>query len=574
MRKTLRISLLSMLLMLCTGAMAQTVVTIDFDTDYQTLFPTLPGVSTSTGDNQHDGDFNEATTSEAVNGVTVTVSAKSETATNANRIWSGSPRLRMYSGTFTVTGKDITQIVFTDNGKFNMSTETGTLTDKTWVGKADEVVFAVGGNTQLKKIEVTLGGEVINPDDMVKTLYTEPFTSNEGQFTIENKVLPEDLSYVWKFNSYGAVASAFANSTSYETESWLISPVMDLSKATETVIEFTHAVNKFSTIEAAKEQTTVLVKVGEGDWEPLEGVVYPAEQSWTFVENSIDVSKKFDGKKVQVAFKYVSTAESAGTWEIKPFTLKGKGEISIEAVEQPATPVASIAALLAGENQTNIELSLMNTQVLFNDGNYIYVRQGSSALCLYQMPQALKDALTTNALVSGTLRCDYEVYKGLPEVKVNKYTDAATLTAAEVEGNEAAPVEAVLADVKAGKHVCDLVTVKATLVKDVKLKEDGTVQSTTYYLQDDDDNEVLVVNNGKNLNKLEEGDEVIVTGIVNTANGVFQLKLTKNAESTSGISSLTADGKKQGAIYNLAGQRVAAAKQGLFVRDGKKFIVK
>ena len=129
-------------------------IVFDFDNDYATLFPTLKGgVSSSDSD---AGDFTETTSSIEIEGVTVIVSAKEEGKTNNNRIWTSAPRLRMYSGTFTVTGKDIVKIEFTANSNFNLSTETGTLDGKTWTGKADEVVFAVTKNTQINKIVVTL----------------------------------------------------------------------------------------------------------------------------------------------------------------------------------------------------------------------------------------------------------------------------------------------------------------------------------------------------------------------------------------------------------------------------------
>jgi hypothetical protein len=129
-------------------------IVFDFDNDYATLFPTLKGgVSSSDSD---AGDFTETTSSIEIEGVTVIVSAKEEGKTNNNRIWTSAPRLRMYSGTFTVTGKDIVKIEFTANSNFNLSTETGTLDGKTWTGKADEIVFAVSKNTQINKIVVTL----------------------------------------------------------------------------------------------------------------------------------------------------------------------------------------------------------------------------------------------------------------------------------------------------------------------------------------------------------------------------------------------------------------------------------
>ena len=162
MTKTLRLSLLSMLVMLC-GSMFAQQVTLDFDNDYATLFPTLTGTSST---DSHDGDFTEATTSTAVNGVTVTVAPDAEAKT-PSRIWSSAPRLRMYSGSFTVSGKSISKIEFTGhNTNFNLSTTTGTLDGKTWTGKADQVVFAVSKNTQINKIVVTLGegGDTPDPD--------------------------------------------------------------------------------------------------------------------------------------------------------------------------------------------------------------------------------------------------------------------------------------------------------------------------------------------------------------------------------------------------------------------------
>ena len=167
MKKTLRFVFVAMMAMIGLNGYAQGV-TIDFDNDYATLFPTLTGVSSSESD---AGNFTGATTSTAVSGFTVTVTP-AEDAKTPSRIWSSAPRLRMYSGTFTVSGKGIKKIEFTGHAtNFNISTSTGTLDGKTWTGEADEVVFAVAKNTQINKI-------VINGDDS-GTEPTEP-TVKEG----------------------------------------------------------------------------------------------------------------------------------------------------------------------------------------------------------------------------------------------------------------------------------------------------------------------------------------------------------------------------------------------------------
>ena len=52
------------------------------------------------------------------------------------------------------------------------------------------------------------GGETPDPDENV-TLYSETFGTNQGAFTIDNKVLPEGTTYVWAFASgYGMKATA------------------------------------------------------------------------------------------------------------------------------------------------------------------------------------------------------------------------------------------------------------------------------------------------------------------------------------------------------------------------------
>lgn len=165
MNKFLRLTLVAILALVWGGVNAQTV--FDFDNDYKTLFPKLPGVSSGTSSN--DGDFTEATTCE-VDGVKITVSAKAS-GTNENRIWSGSPRLRMYTGTLTVeapAGKKLNSIMFTaKSGKFNITPDKGTLTETTWEGSESTVVFTVNGNTQIKNITVYIDGE--KPVDISNT---------------------------------------------------------------------------------------------------------------------------------------------------------------------------------------------------------------------------------------------------------------------------------------------------------------------------------------------------------------------------------------------------------------------
>lgn len=171
MNKLLRYSLSVIFAFVASVSFAQT--TFDFDKDYKTLFPNLPGVSSM---ESNDGDFNEATTC-TVDGIAVTVSAKEEGNPNANRIWTSSARLRMYSGTLTIQapeGKQITKIDIAQK-KWNANTkvDNGTI-DKTgnWTGSANKVVYSIAGNTQIKTMTVTLG-EGGTPQPPVEITYTD-----------------------------------------------------------------------------------------------------------------------------------------------------------------------------------------------------------------------------------------------------------------------------------------------------------------------------------------------------------------------------------------------------------------
>lgn len=163
MYKKLRYGLIALLAFVGLTASAQGVV-FDFDNDYATLFPDL-GLSDGSGSDA--GDINKDITSTAISGFTITVSAKEEEATNPNRLWNGTNRLRVYSGTITVSGSGIESIEFTW-GKNNITTKTGELKGNVWSGNANTVVFTVLGNTQISKI--VINGNAVAPTETEEDL--------------------------------------------------------------------------------------------------------------------------------------------------------------------------------------------------------------------------------------------------------------------------------------------------------------------------------------------------------------------------------------------------------------------
>lgn len=163
-----------------------------------------------------------------------------------------------------------------------------------------------------------------------KVLLDESFATNQGAFTIDNKVMPSELTYVWNHDDRNGgymKASGHINKPTpvdYATESWLISPELDLTTATTATLTFDHAVNFAKDMQT--QQTLWVKEVGTENWEQVTIATYPAGNSWDFISSgNIDLSAQ-KGKKVQLGFKYVSTDQGAATWEIKNVKVVADGK--------------------------------------------------------------------------------------------------------------------------------------------------------------------------------------------------------------------------------------------------------
>lgn len=143
----------------------------------------------------------------------------------------------------------------------------------------------------------------------------EGLTDGQGDFVVEDKVLPSDLDYVWAWSgSYGMKASAYLNNTNYAAESWLISPAIDLSQLTSATLTFEQAGNFFSDMQA---DCSVLVSTDRQKWTPLTLDVWPEGNSWDFYTSTADLSAYAGQSVVYLAFRYTSSDMKAGTWEVR-----------------------------------------------------------------------------------------------------------------------------------------------------------------------------------------------------------------------------------------------------------------
>lgn len=148
-----------------------------------------------------------------------------------------------------------------------------------------------------------------------QTAALEGLFDSQGDFVIEDKQLPDELNYIWTWSgSYGMKASAFLNNTNYASESWLISPVIDLSQLTSATLTFQQAGNFFSDMQT---DCSVLVSTDRQDWTPLTVEGWPEGNSWTFYDSTADLSAYAGQSQVYIAFRYTSSDMKAGTWEVR-----------------------------------------------------------------------------------------------------------------------------------------------------------------------------------------------------------------------------------------------------------------
>lgn len=176
--------------------------------------------------------------------------------------------------------------------------------------------FGVAG---LKEVSCAIvDGEVYGVDPTTvetpkgNAIFEESFASSMGSFTIDNKEMPDAMTYVWTHDSQYkcAKASAYVSGSRHKTESWLISPVIALNgKAAE--LTFEHAANYVGT--ATQEMRLFCTTDGGATWNELAIPTYAT--SWTFVPSgSIALPA---AQNVQIAFVYNSTTSNACTWEVK-----------------------------------------------------------------------------------------------------------------------------------------------------------------------------------------------------------------------------------------------------------------
>lgn len=197
------------------------------------------------------------------------------------------------------------------NGQPVIVMEAATITDWIEVPGGDIDVDFGGGVTPPEPIE---GVEVTTDKP-----YNETFADGQGEFTINNVTEPVAGNSVWNHDAgyHYMVASGRVGEVDYNSEGWLVSPVLKLADAKTATLTFEHAF-KFG---SSADLTLQVKEVGQTTWTAVAIPTYPTGNDWTFVSSgNIDLSS-YVNKSFQFAFKYTSTPGSSAKWEIKNIKL-------------------------------------------------------------------------------------------------------------------------------------------------------------------------------------------------------------------------------------------------------------
>ena len=217
--------------------------------------------------------------------------------------------------------------------------------------------------------------------------YREPFTEGVGNFYVVNE---SGFSPVWTLDgNYGIKGTSFSGGVNYAATSRFISPIIDMTDATQPELTFSHQINSYFTDVANQCQLFIRETTDgtDGTWVqlPITFSDPAANGGWTNDVANIDLSE-WAGKKVQISFLYTNpTAGSgAGTWEIQNFVVADNSEYRM---------VNNIAEFLALPENTKAKfrnpVTVLYDYAQYSSNSYheyIWVKDESGYMQFYLVP--------------------------------------------------------------------------------------------------------------------------------------------------------------------------------------------
>lgn len=287
-----------------------------------------------------------------------------------------------------------------------------------------------------------------------KVIYDNACTTSDCGFEIWGVA---GVANPWSIDpTYGLKATGYKSGENTATEGVMSSPVLDLTNRTNITLDFDQAVNMFkngNTMLSGEAMTQInnyiSVVIAEvenetipADWTKLADATLPESQSWSFYAQNPTINlDAYKGKKVRIGFKYTSTTEMAGTWEIKNVLVKGD-----IVPELPAPTAEEGVTITESEGGWNVSPKKYPVTLTFavEDGVQMYAKSisGDVAQAAAEDDNDGYTALVDNKLTLTKTGEVYSVYAMKDGVKSEAKTVTATVPSG-IGGIEAEDGEAV-----------------------------------------------------------------------------------------------------------------------------------
>lgn len=181
------------------------------------------------------------------------------------------------------------------------------------------------GTIEIQKISIMEGSAVTpTPDPEPDQIFSESFSAGQGNFSIQDVIISEQLTYIWQHApNYSCMKASSYFGQAYDAESWLVSPVINLSGGGTATMRFNQAVNYASPngILYVMVSTNYNGDVTTATWNELSVSEWPTGNNWTFITSTADLTP-YIGQNVTIAFKYTATTSASATWEVKDVVIE------------------------------------------------------------------------------------------------------------------------------------------------------------------------------------------------------------------------------------------------------------
>ena len=193
---------------------------------------------------------------------------------------------------------------------------------------------------ELKNFKLQQGEAASKGDDQsVRNLpYSETFATEMGGF----KNYTTSGSGEWTIDYSTAKATGYNNTTKVTTAGtyYLVSPEISLEGQTAAHVAYEYVLmyNK------ADENQQLLISTNFNEAAPTENWTvlcgkHTVGSDWkVFAKEDINIPAEYMGKKIRLAFRYNTNAESGSTWEVKNFSIAAGQAGGTDTPDKPDTP--------------------------------------------------------------------------------------------------------------------------------------------------------------------------------------------------------------------------------------------